>query len=149
MQRSFRVLGLAGGAILSIGILQAHPAIPIHFEPGLTKGEFQVIGHGEAVTIRASKISVRGARLQLQRANPNARMSLENRLPGESHYLAGTDAREFRTHVPQFGQLRIHDAWPGVDVLYHARNGQLEFDFLLRPGADPYSVSILADAPVE
>jgi hypothetical protein len=58
-------------------------------------------------------------------------------LPGVSHYLVGNDPADWHTHVPQFGRVRYEHVYPGVDVVFYGNQGQLEYDFIVDPGADP------------
>src|SRR5439155_25524504 len=41
-----------------------------------------------------------------------------------------------REGLPTFAGLRQASAWPGVDIVYHGNDRQLEMDFVLQPGAD-------------
>jgi hypothetical protein len=40
--------------------------------------------------------------------------------------------------VPQYGQVRYHNLYPGVDAVWYGNSQQqLEYDLVLAPGADP------------
>jgi hypothetical protein len=57
---------------------------------------------------------------------------------GQKNYIneSGTFA-----NVPSFNRLFYKDLWSGVDVLfYESKDGSMEYDFLLQPGADPGQV---------
>lgn len=60
----------------------------------------------------------------------------EQPLPGRSHYLIGSDATRWRRDVPHVGRVRCRAAWPGIDVVWYARDGVLEYDLVIAPGAD-------------
>lgn len=64
-------------------------------------------------------------------------MEGEARLGSTSHYLIGADPAGWRSGVPHFGQVRAQSVYPGIDVVYYGREGELEFDFIVRPGANP------------
>jgi hypothetical protein len=49
------------------------------------------------------------------------------------HWFTGERAV---TDVPAFDSLRYAGIWPGTDVAIHARDGALEYDLCLLPGAD-------------
>jgi len=36
--------------------------------------------------------------------------------------------------------VRYENVYPGIDVVYYGNQGQLEYDFVVRPGADPKSI---------
>ncbi len=45
-----------------------------------------------------------------------------------------------------FGRLRYDGIYPGVDLVYYGRAKQLEYDFLVRPQADPARIRLQFDA---
>jgi uncharacterized repeat protein (TIGR01451 family) len=76
-------------------------------------------------------------RLRLEGANRSPKLTGFDELPGKSNYLVGGDARGWRTGVPSFAKVRYASVYPGIDVVYYGRQGQLEYDFVVAPGADP------------
>jgi Beta-propeller repeat/Abnormal spindle-like microcephaly-assoc'd, ASPM-SPD-2-Hydin len=69
-----------------------------------------------------------------------------DKLPGEANYFLGNDPKAWRTHVPTFGRVAYHNVYPGVDLVYYGRAGQLEYDFVVAPGADPGKIQLSLDA---
>jgi hypothetical protein len=61
----------------------------------------------------------------------------EGRLPGTANYFIGNDPAGWKTNVPTFSRVRYSDVYPGVDLVYHGENGQIEYDFVVAAGADP------------
>jgi hypothetical protein len=57
------------------------------------------------------------------------------RLPGSVNYFRGDDPKGWHASVPLFESVRYAGLYPGVDLLYHSRDGQLEHDFVVAPGA--------------
>lgn len=45
-------------------------------------------------------------------------------------------------HVPAFGEVMIGELWRKTSVLVYAREGRLEYDFRLLPGADPSMIRL-------
>jgi hypothetical protein len=41
--------------------------------------------------------------------------------------------------------VRYVDLYPGVDLVYYGRPHQLEYDFVLAPGADPDQIALTFD----
>jgi len=76
-------------------------------------------------------------RLKLLGANPELRVTGEAELPGQSNYFLGKDARQWHTHVPNYAQVRYRGLYGGVDLVYYGHQGELEYDFVVAPGADP------------
>ncbi|RPI28689.1 MAG: hypothetical protein EHM61_04285, partial [Acidobacteria bacterium] len=79
-------------------------------------------------------------RMQFAGAASNPRITGENLLPGVSHYLRGVDRSHWRRNVPRYGRVRSHRVYPGIDVVFHGRTGELEYDFEVQPGADPQAI---------
>jgi len=46
------------------------------------------------------------------------------------------------SRVDNFSQLRRSGIYPGVDLVYYSRNGELEYDFEIAPGADPSPIAL-------
>ena len=64
----------------------------------------------------------------------------EQQRPGCVNYLKGSDSSHWRRDVPAFARVRRTSLYPGIDVVYYARGADLEFDFVIAPGAEPGSV---------
>ncbi|HZG51082.1 MAG TPA: SBBP repeat-containing protein, partial [Pyrinomonadaceae bacterium] len=75
-------------------------------------------------------------RIKLQGANRRARSYGLDELRGKSNYLTGSDPARWRTNVPNYGKVRYEGVYSGVDVIYYGTNRQLEYDFVVAPGAD-------------
>ncbi|HOW68752.1 MAG TPA: hypothetical protein P5186_05665 [Candidatus Paceibacterota bacterium] len=81
-------------------------------------------------------------RMAMVGANPNARMTGEDELPGKFHYFIGNDPALWRTNVPSFAKVRYREVYPGIDLVYYGNEGQLEYDFVVGPGADPSQIAL-------
>ncbi|HVL31371.1 MAG TPA: kelch repeat-containing protein, partial [Solirubrobacteraceae bacterium] len=66
------------------------------------------------------------------------------RLPGVTNYVRGRGQRRV-TGVPGYASVRYRDAYPGIDVEYHARRRSLEYDFIVAPKADPRAIALEFD----
>jgi len=58
-------------------------------------------------------------------------------LPSKSNYFIGNDPAKWRTNVPMYAKVSYKHVYPGVDLVYYGNQGQLEYDFVVAPGADP------------
>lgn len=58
-----------------------------------------------------------------------------------SHYIG----RAGRTDVPHFARVRYPGVYPGTDLVFYGDNGELRYDFVLRPGAQLERVVIAFD----
>jgi hypothetical protein len=61
-------------------------------------------------------------------------------LPGKANYFIGKDPTHWRTNVPTYAKVHYRDVYPGIDLLYYGNQRQLEYDFVLAPGADPKTI---------
>ena len=75
--------------------------------------------------------------MSLAGSNPNATVAGTDALPGKSNYLIGRDSSRWHTDVPQFARVRYSQVYPGVDLVYYGKQGELEYDFQVAAGADP------------
>jgi hypothetical protein len=60
---------------------------------------------------------------------------------GRVNYLTGDQPGRWTTDVPTFGGVSYTSVWPGVDVAFHGTREQLEYDYILAPGADPAAIA--------
>jgi hypothetical protein len=80
--------------------------------------------------------------MKLLGANPKARVSGLEELPGKSNYFIGNDPKKWRTNVPNYAKVKYANVYPGVDLVYYGNQGKLEYDFVVQPGADPGSIQL-------
>jgi hypothetical protein len=143
---------------------QAYGRLPLSFEPnqGQTSPEVKFLargaGYGLFLTSTEMVLALRqhptGSQLpsttgtqsvlraSLVGANRKPQVLGERELPGKSNYFAGKDPARWRTNVPQFAAVRYRSVYPGVDLLYYGRERQLEYDFVVAPGANPRSIRL-------
>jgi len=65
-----------------------------------------------------------------------------DRLPGTVNVFRGSDPAAWRSGIPTFARVRYASVYPGVDLVYHGHRRQLEYDFVVAPGADPDQVRL-------
>jgi hypothetical protein len=78
--------------------------------------------------------------MSLVGANPSPRITGLDALPGKANYFIGNDPRQWHTNVPMYGKVQYENVYPGVDLVFYGYRQQLEFDFVLAPGADPSAI---------
>ena len=76
-------------------------------------------------------------RLKLLGANPNPMTTGLDVLPGTSNYFIGNDPAKWRTGVANYEKIKIESVYPGIDLVYYGNQRQLEYDWIVNPGADP------------
>lgn len=65
-----------------------------------------------------------------------ASVSGVDRLPGASNYFIGQDPSRWLTAVPNYQKINYQNIYPGIDLVYYGNQHQLEYDFIVSPGAD-------------
>src|SRR5438046_915685 len=76
-------------------------------------------------------------RMSLVGAAPKPPVSGLDELPGKANYLIGKDPAKWRTNVPTYAKVHYRAVYPGIDLVYYGNQRQLEYDFVVAPGADP------------
>lgn len=80
--------------------------------------------------------------MDLVGSNPAATGIAGTRLAGKVNHLVGRDPSAWRTGIPTYGKVSYKDVYPGVDLRYHGAKGALEYDFVVKPGADPGAIAL-------
>jgi hypothetical protein len=147
---------LCGVAVMIVpafaGVDSPRPAItserfgqlPAYFEKNLGQADKAVLftsraaGYTLSLTDNAAQFALAGKRIALSFAGANSRAAVapEAPLEGRSNYYVGNDPRKWVRNVPQFGRVHYRDVYPGVDLTWYGNRQQIEYDFLLAPGAD-------------
>jgi hypothetical protein len=81
-------------------------------------------------------------RLKLEGANPSPMVIGLDELPSRSNYFIGNDSTKWRTNVPNYAQVQYKNVYPGVNLIYYGNQRQLEYDFVVAPGADPKAIAL-------
>ena len=59
---------------------------------------------------------------------------------GISNYFIGDDPKGWHTGIPHYARLSAPDVYNGIDLVFYSHGGQLEYDFVVAPGADPSQI---------
>ncbi len=103
-----------------------------------TKFENDSLAHPLALSPQPPAPAV--LRMKLLGTNPNAKVAGLDELPGKSNYFIGNDPRKWRTNVPTFAKVKYQGIYPGIDLVYYGNQKQLEYDFVVAPGANPGAI---------
>jgi len=145
--------------LVSVAMCAAHASqavdrkyghLPVHFEPNLgqmpdqiryySRGEgFQLFMTDTETIFRRNDSTVR---LKMPGGSSGSRWEALEKLPGISNYYIGNDPTKWRTKVPQYSRLKRRDVYPGIDIVFYAKEGQLEYDCIVKPGADPSQIRL-------
>lgn len=75
--------------------------------------------------------------MRLVGGNPEPEIAGNNQLPGTVNYFIGNDRSKWQQGVKQYGAVSYNEVYPGVNMLFHGQQRQLEFDFTVSPGFNP------------
>jgi hypothetical protein len=128
--------------------------VPLNFEPnrGQTDAAVQFLARGPGYSLY---LTPGEAVLQLQKAKESStlRMMLvgadrkapvtgEQPLPGTVNYFVGNESSKWRPALPTFGKVSYTAVYPGVDLVYYGNQRELEYDFVVAPGADAAKIAL-------
>jgi uncharacterized protein (TIGR03437 family) len=157
------------GAAPSRQVAASYGKLPLSFEPnrGQTDARVQFVSRGAGYTIFLSPTSAvfalqRSAtqsrpalpgrqpsmeesavvRMDLLGANPGIAIEPQDKLPGVANYMIGSTSAKWPTNLPTYAKTRSRNVYPGIDLVYHGVQGQLEYDFVLAPRADPSRIRL-------
>ncbi|HXN41430.1 MAG TPA: SBBP repeat-containing protein, partial [Myxococcaceae bacterium] len=68
---------------------------------------------------------------------------------GKSHYFLGSESTGWRTDIPHFSRVQYDEIYPGVDLVLYGNDGQLEYDLIVKPGADTKRIRLAFDGAVK
>jgi Beta-propeller repeat len=61
---------------------------------------------------------------------------------GVSNYVRGKDGKDSLNGIPNYARVSIPGVYDGVDLVFYSRGGDLEYDFVVKPGADPRKIRL-------
>src|SRR5216684_4221952 len=83
---------------------------------------------GWTLTLNGQPVS-----MHIAHANTKARFVPDGAVEGITNYYLGTRAI---TALPHYSSVRGKNIRPGIDILYHGNELELEYDLVIHPGAD-------------
>lgn len=136
--------------------------LPLMFEPnrGQAAPQVKFLARGSGYTLSLdstsatlgmqtrvgdSQTSQRFVRMKLVGANAAATMTGTGLLPGKSNYFIGNDRSKWHSAIPQFSRVQYKSVYPGINLVFYGKQGQLEYDFQVAPGADPSQAELQFD----
>ena len=155
---SNRVQSAAAPAAAKPRIIASYGILPLSFEQnrGQTDTRVKFLSRGNCYTLflesteAVLSLKKRGTKgdpgaplhMKLVGANPDPAVTGLEELPGKSNYFIGNDPAKWRTNVPTYARVKYQNVYPGVDLVYYGSQRQLEYDFLVAPGADPKAIQL-------
>jgi photosystem II stability/assembly factor-like uncharacterized protein len=98
---------------------------------------------GEDEATEKSKAEPAVLRVRPEGANKNAgEVEGAEQLEGKVNYFMGNDSSKWLTDISTYRKVVYRDAYPGIDMVYYGNRQQLEYDFVVAPGADASVVAL-------
>jgi len=95
------------------------------------------------LTARGPAFLVGSTRVEIGLVHASASPVIEplDQLPAATNYLVGSRS-QWHTGIANYARVRYQSVYPGIDVFYYGNQNQLEYDFVLAPGANPDAIRL-------
>ena len=98
------------------------------------KGVITVVLETDGISFREGRRDL--FRIRFEGASQSVALTGEERLPAHHNYYIGNDPRSWKSWVPAFQSVLYQGLYEGVDLRVCEDTGRLEYDLLVKPGAD-------------
>jgi gliding motility-associated-like protein len=78
-------------------------------------------------------------------ANENALIVPDKIQPGYNNYFIGNDSSKWAGGCRIFQSITYKNIYPGIDVKFYSEYGNLKYEFIVSPGADPSQIAMKFD----
>jgi hypothetical protein len=143
------------GTSKSLSVTERYKQFPLSFEPNReqTNAEVKFLARGQGyilfLTEKEAVFALGKAlhsstvlRMSFLGANAKPSFTGMEELPGKSNYLIGNQPEHWHTNIPNYRKVAEHNVYPGIDLVYYGTQRQLEYDFVIAPGADLSKIRI-------
>lgn len=62
-----------------------------------------------------------------------------------ANYFIGNDPQKWKRDIPTYSEVIYREVYPGVDIKFYGNNRYLEYDVIVRSGADPARVRMVLE----
>lgn len=145
---------LGSTTLLDAAARRTMPQRPVYFEQnrGQAPAPIRYLQRAEGATLGFSPSKVHGLiqngalrasyELTFPGARPNTVPMGEQRLAGEVNLMQGNQAGQWISAISTYSVVRYPELYDGIDLLFHAKAEQLEYDFEIQPGANPENIRL-------
>jgi len=115
----------------------------IYFEDGIIK--FSIYDKGQITDLHhnvktSNTIKGHNYNVVYNEAN-DCKITYANKLSAYYNYYIGKDTSKWASNVPLYSDLIYKEIYNGIDLHYYSSYGQLKYDFIVAPAADPKNIS--------
>ena len=115
------------------------------FSPTETVLTLKSAAAGEVAPRSAPEARWTTLKMQVVGGNAEAQPVRHGALPGKVNSFIGDDPTKWVTDIATYRKVGYQGVYPGIDLLYYGRQGVLEYDFVVAPGADPGAIALNFD----
>ena len=95
------------------------------------------------LTVRRNALTVAGVDLVLENSTGPSLISMDMPTKARFNYFVGSDPSSWKKDVPTYKRVLLKEVYPGIDLVLTALKGnRVEFQWIVKPGADPASISL-------
>ncbi len=125
--------------------------LPFSFEPNVGQADesvkyvVRVPGYTLFLTSDGAVLKARDGsveRMRLIGASPQVRFEPLDQQQGISNYFIGSNPAKHLTNIPNYGRVALRQVYPGIDLVFYGNPRELEYDWIVAPGADPGRIRI-------
>ena len=98
--------------------------------------------NSEAVLSMANSDRQSVVRMRLVGSNPSSAITGVDELAAKANYFIGDDPSQWHANVPTYSKVKYEQAYPGVDLVFYGNPQNLEYDFVVAPGANPNIIAM-------
>lgn len=63
-------------------------------------------------------------------------------LEARIHRFVGSDQSKWHRNIPSYSAVQYDNLYPGIDLIYYGSGSKIEYDFVVKPGADPSRIAV-------
>jgi hypothetical protein len=136
----------------------AYGNLPLAFEENVGQSDARVkfLGHApgyqlfltgdsSVLALRSNEGRQAAMRISFADGNKAAAVTGIERQPNTTNYLVGSDASSWRSNIANYAKVRYASVYPGIDAIYQAAQGKLEYNLVVAPHADASRIRLAFD----
>jgi Beta-propeller repeat len=128
--------------------LSVFASLPLQFEEnrGQADREARFLARGPGYTLLLDRDGLRLALRQTRQISMRlvgaqiGTISGREPSPSKTNYYLGNDPADWHLDIRSYRSVTYSRVYNGIDLIYHGSGQQLEYDFVVAPGADPTQV---------
>lgn len=110
----------------------------------------KTVGHSTFFTGRGIYFSLTGdqsfqseiIKLTYPGVDKDPEITAEGLLEGKANYFVGNAPEKWRTNIPMYRAVVYKEVYKNVDIRFYGNNQQVEYDIIVKPGADPSCIQL-------